>query len=169
MTRPRRTPARADELATVTSRRWLPLLTLCALLLFAGVGGALAWRQYRDAQRVDLRDARAKAVVAAAVFDTAFTGQIATLRSVSQAPVVVNSNRVGMLAYFKRVQPKLFTGGVAWIDREGKVRVSTQRPQARAGRRRVRPRLLQSRRATAADSRSSARVSRHAGAASMSS
>jgi serine phosphatase RsbU (regulator of sigma subunit) len=117
--------ARADELATLTSRRWLPLLTVCALLLFAGVGGALAWRQYRDAQRVDLRDARAKAVVAATVFDTAFTGQIATLRAVSQAPVVVNSDRVGMLAYFKRVQPKLFTGGVAWIDRQGKVRVST--------------------------------------------
>ena len=53
----------------------------------------------------------------------------------------------GMLAYFKRVQPKngrLFTGGLAWIDRKGNVRVSTNGRQARPDRRqRLRPRLLQ--------------------------
>ena len=73
-------PASADALTTPSSRRWLPLLALVALLLFAAIGGALAWRQYRDAQRDDLKDARAKAVVAAAVFDTSFTRQIATLQ-----------------------------------------------------------------------------------------
>ncbi|MDP9255603.1 MAG: SpoIIE family protein phosphatase [Actinomycetota bacterium] len=119
---------RSDEIAAPSSRRWLPLLALVALVLFAAVGGALAWRQYRSAQRTDLNDARAKAVVAATVFDTAFKGEIATLQSISKAPVVVSSHRAGMLAYFKRVQPKngtLFTGGLAWIDGTGKVRVST--------------------------------------------
>ena len=121
-------PASADALTTPSSRRWLPLLALVALVLFATIGGALAWRQYRDTQRTDLRDARAKAVVAATVFDTAFRGEIATLQSISLSPVVVNSREPGMLAYFKRVQPKngrLFTGGLAWIDRKGDVRVST--------------------------------------------
>jgi serine phosphatase RsbU (regulator of sigma subunit) len=120
--------SRSDEIGPPSARRWLPLLALAALLLFAGVGGALAWRQYRSAQRTDLKDARAKAVVAATVFDTAFRGEIATLQSISKAPVVMTSRKAAMLAYFKRVQPEngtLFTGGLAWIDRTGKVRVST--------------------------------------------
>jgi serine phosphatase RsbU (regulator of sigma subunit) len=123
-----RNQSRGEDLGAISARRSLPLLALVALLLFAGVGGALAWRQYRDAQRTDLRDARAKAVVAATVFDTAFQGEVAALQSISLAPVVVNTRNAGMLAYFKRVQAKngrLFTGGVSWIDRKGKVRVST--------------------------------------------
>jgi serine phosphatase RsbU (regulator of sigma subunit) len=125
---------RSDEVAVRSSRRWLPLLALATLLLFAVVGGALAWQQYRDAQRTDRKDARAKAVVAATLFDSAFNGLIGTLRSISQAPVVVGRHEAGMLAYFKRVQPKngkLFPGGLAWIDREGKVRVSTNRIKPR--------------------------------------
>ena len=121
-------PPRADEHATPSSRRWLPLLALVAFLLFAVVGGALAWRQYRDTQRTDLRDAGAKAIVAATVFDTAFSGDIATLQAISLAPVVVHSREAGMLAYFKRVRARnggLFTGGLAWIDRKGQARVST--------------------------------------------
>jgi serine phosphatase RsbU (regulator of sigma subunit) len=118
---------RGEDLAVASARRWLPLLALAALLLFAGVGGALSWRQYRDAQRTDLRDARAKAEVAAGVFDTAFRGDVAALQSISLAPVVVNAREAGMLAYFKRVRAKnatLFTGGLSWIDRKGRVRVS---------------------------------------------
>ena len=71
--------ARADETESQSLRRWLPLLALAALLLFAAVCGTLAWRQYRDAQRTDLKDARAKAVVAATIFDSIFRGEIGTL------------------------------------------------------------------------------------------
>jgi serine phosphatase RsbU (regulator of sigma subunit) len=127
---PQTTRASSLELSSTSARRWLPLLALVALLLFAGVGGALAWRQYKDSQKTDLRDARAKAVVAATVFDVIFAGEIGTLQSISQAPVVVKRDQRQMLAYFKRVlakNGKLFPGGLGWIDRQGTVRVSTQR------------------------------------------
>jgi serine phosphatase RsbU (regulator of sigma subunit) len=120
--------ARADDIESQSLRRWLPLLALAALLLFAAVCGALAWRQYRDAQRTDLKDARAKAVVAATIFDSIFRGEIGTLDSMSQAPVVVNRDTSGMRRYFLRVKKRngqLFTGGLAWIDAQGKVRAST--------------------------------------------
>ena len=48
---PGESAARGDTVGAPSSRRWLPLLALAALLLFAGVGGALAWRQYRDSER----------------------------------------------------------------------------------------------------------------------
>ena len=121
-----------DDLGHPTSRRWLALLALCALLLFAVVGGALAWRQYRDEQRAALHEARTRAVIAAAVFDAYFAGQIGTLSSIAKAPPVLAGDEAGMLAYFKRVQPKngkLFTGGLGWVDREGIARVSTNRPE----------------------------------------
>ena len=120
--------ARADEVESASLRRWLPLLALAALLLFAAVCGALAWRQYQDAQRTDLKDARAKAVVAAAIFDSIFRGEIGTLDSMSQAPVVVSRDTTGMREYFLRVTKRngqLFTGGLAWIDAQGKVRASS--------------------------------------------
>ena len=131
---PQTKSARSHELSPASARRWLPLLALAALLLFAGVGGAPAWRQYRDSQRADLKDARAKAAVAATVFDLIFAGEIGTLQSISQAPVVMKTDEPEMLTYFKRVlakNGKLFTGGLGWIDRQGKVRVSTnsQRPR----------------------------------------
>jgi serine phosphatase RsbU (regulator of sigma subunit) len=125
---PRERVARADEVESESLRRWLPLLALAALLLFAAVCGALAWRQYQDAQRTDLKDAQAKAVVAATVFDSIFRGEIGTLDSMSQAPVVVNRDAAGMRRYFLRVTKRngqLFTGGLAWIDVQGKVRVNS--------------------------------------------
>jgi serine phosphatase RsbU (regulator of sigma subunit) len=125
---PQTTSARISELGSASARRWLPLLALAALLLFAGVGGALAWRQYKDSQRTDLKDARARAVVAATVFDVSFAGEIGTLQSISQAPVVVKTDQRQMLTYFKRVlatNGRLFPGGLGWIDRQGKARVST--------------------------------------------
>jgi serine phosphatase RsbU (regulator of sigma subunit) len=123
-------PPRGEEPVAPSSRRWLPLFALAALVLMAAVGGTLAWRQYRDTERGDLRAARAKAVVAAAVIDTAFRGDIATLQSISLAPVVVGGEENGMRTYFTRVQRhngRVFTGGLAWIDRKGDVRVSSSR------------------------------------------
>ena len=93
----------------------IALAALAALLLFAAVAGALAWRQYHDAQQTALNNARARAVLARPIFDIYFGGQIGTLTSIAQAPVVQAADEAGMLAYFKRVQPpkgKLFPGGL---------------------------------------------------------
>jgi serine phosphatase RsbU (regulator of sigma subunit) len=124
---PQRAPT-GDEASWLLSRRWLPLLALAGLLLFAAVAGALAWHQYRDAQRTALNDARSRAVVASAVFNVYFAGELGTLSSIAKAPVVVDGDEAGMLAYFRRLEPanaKLFNGGIAWIDRNGLVRVSS--------------------------------------------
>ncbi len=114
----------------MTARRPIALAALAALLLFAAVAGALAWRQYHDAQETALNNARARAVLAGSIFDIYFGGQIGTLSSIAQAPVVQATDEEGMLAFFKRVQPpkgKLFPGGLSWVDREGIARVSSNR------------------------------------------
>jgi serine phosphatase RsbU (regulator of sigma subunit) len=121
----------APEAMPVASRRAAALLALAALLLFAAVAGALAWRQYRDAEREAVNNDRTRAVLAANIFDIYFAGQIGTLTSIAKAPVVRHTDEANMLAYFKRVQPpngKLFPGGLAWANLDGTVRVSTSRP-----------------------------------------
>jgi serine phosphatase RsbU (regulator of sigma subunit) len=120
-----------EEAGTGRARRLLPVIALASLLLFAGIAGALSWRQYRDAQRTALNDARSRAAIAAIVFDTYFDGEIATLSSIANAPAVVRTRERDMLAYFKRVQAKKgqFDGGLAWIDRAGRVHVSTNQAQ----------------------------------------
>ena len=42
---------RSEEAGSRSASRWLPLLALGALLLFASVAGTLARRQYQDTQR----------------------------------------------------------------------------------------------------------------------
>ena len=121
----------ALEGRSVASRRSVTLLALAALLLFAAVAGALAWRQYRSAEREAVNNDRTRAVLAANIFDIYFQGQIGTLTSIAQAPVVRRTDEAQMLAYFKRIQPpggKLFPGGLAWSNLDGTVRVSTNRP-----------------------------------------
>jgi serine phosphatase RsbU (regulator of sigma subunit) len=116
----------------LTARRPIALAALAALLLFAGVAGALAWRQYHDAQDTALNNARARAVLAGTIFDVYFGGQIGTLSSIAQAPVVRAADEAGMVGYFKRVQPpngKLFPGGLSWVNRAGIARVSSSRAQ----------------------------------------
>ncbi|MDX6598946.1 MAG: hypothetical protein QOE87_2833 [Gaiellales bacterium] len=123
------------EFFALTARRPLALTALGALLLFAGVAGALAWRQYHDAQQTALTNARARAVLAGTIFDVYFGGQIGTLTSIAQAPVVRATDQAGMFGFFKRVQPakgKLFPGGLSWVDRDGIARMTTT--QARPGR-----------------------------------
>lgn len=115
-----------------TARRPIALAALAALLLFAVVAGALAWRQYHDAQETALNNARARAVLAGSIFDVYFGGQIGTLSSIAQAPVVQAMDEAAMLAYFKRVQPpkgKLFPGGLSWVNRDGIARVSNSQDE----------------------------------------
>ena len=66
------------------------------------------------------------------IFDIYFRGEIGTLSTIAKAPVVQRMDEQQMLAYFGRVQPpggKLFTGGLAWANRKGIVRVSTNTPK----------------------------------------
>jgi serine phosphatase RsbU (regulator of sigma subunit) len=120
-----------EDAAPLATRRTVTLIALGAILLFSAVAGALAWRQYRDAEREAANNSRARAVLAASIFDIYFGGQIGTLSSIAQAPVVQRRDEAGMLGFLKRVQPpggQLFPGGLAWSNREGTVRVSTSRP-----------------------------------------
>ena len=138
--------ARAEEVESASLRRWLPLLALAALLLFAAVCGALAWRQYQDAQRTDLKDARAKAVVAATIFDSIFRGEIGTLDSISQAPVVVNRDTTGMRAVLpaRDEEERAALHGRSGVDRRaGQGARQLHRDEPRACHRRLRSRLLQ--------------------------
>lgn len=117
-----------DREGPLTTSRRIPALALTALILFALVGGGLAWRQYNQEKSATLTDVHNRAVIAAAVFNTYFAGEISTLSSIADAPAVINQNESEMLAYFRRVQPKngtLFTGGLSWIDAKGEARVST--------------------------------------------
>ena len=116
----------------VASRRTVALMALAALLLFAAVAGALAWRQYRAAEREAVNNDRTRAVLAADIFDAYFSGQIGTLAVIAKAPVVRHTDEAQMLGYLKRIQPpngKLFPGGLAWSNLAGTVRVSTSRPR----------------------------------------
>jgi serine phosphatase RsbU (regulator of sigma subunit) len=122
----------AGDAAPVATRRAVALVALAAVLLFGAVAGALAVRQYRDAEHRTANDSRARAVLAAGIFDIYFRGQIGALSSLAQAPVVQHSDEAGMLDYFSRVQPPggaLFPGGIAWSNLRGIVRVSTNRPE----------------------------------------
>jgi hypothetical protein len=124
--------ASAGDAAPIATRRAVALVALAAVLLFGAVAGALAVRQYRDAEHAAANDSRARAVLAAGIFDIYFKGQIGTLSSMAQAPVVQGSDEAGMLDYFSRVQPpggSLFPGGIAWSNLHGVVRVSTNRPE----------------------------------------
>jgi serine phosphatase RsbU (regulator of sigma subunit)/anti-sigma regulatory factor (Ser/Thr protein kinase) len=101
------------------------------VLALAGVAAFLAWRQYTDGTQAALNDQRARAVLAAQVFDTYFSGELGTLETIAKSPVVVDESTREMRAYFRRVQPprgQLFKGGLGWVDRHGIARVSTSRP-----------------------------------------
>jgi serine phosphatase RsbU (regulator of sigma subunit)/anti-sigma regulatory factor (Ser/Thr protein kinase) len=78
---------------------------------------------------------RARVVLASTVFDTYFAGRLSALSAMAASPAVVRSDYEAVRAYLVRVQsrrPKLFTGGIGWLDREGVIRVSSEeaRPPA---------------------------------------
>ena len=121
-------------------RRPTALLALAALLLFAAVAGALAWRQYRDAkQTASTTRGRARCSRRPSSTPTS-AGQIGALTSIAQAPVVVKRptsrtcSRTSSAC--SRRTGTLFTGGLAWVNREGIVRVSTNSRDGAGHRRR---------------------------------
>ena len=115
-------------------RRRLAASALAATVVLVVLGSFFAWRQYEDAKQKATDEMRARVVLAAAVFDTYFAGQIGTLTSIANSPAVVDMDTKRMAAYFARVQKHapgaqpMFTGGLGWIDRNGNARVSDRYP-----------------------------------------
>jgi hypothetical protein len=112
---------------TSSFRRTLAASAVLSIVVIAGVSAALAVRQYQHAERTAAKDLEARAVVAAAVVDASFAGQISTLRSIAASPAVVTSRKVEMHNYFRRVErgSPPFNGGLGWIDKDGTLEVSS--------------------------------------------
>ena len=112
----------------MTLRRYVPGAALAAVLALVAVAGLLAWRQYDSARLVATSEVRARVTLAAGDAQAYFTGDIATLRAVARARVVIEGDRVEMLAYFRRVASAdtvAFPGGISWIDAHGISRVTS--------------------------------------------
>ncbi len=129
-------------------RRRLGAGAVVVVTLVVGISTLLAWRQYDDEKQKALVELQARAALASTVFDTYFAGQLALLSSVAAAPAVVDTDQPAMKAYFMRLEngkTKTFTGGIAWIDRQGVSRISTN-PRSGAACERGRQVVLQGRR-----------------------
>jgi len=115
-------------LTSGTQRPRLLVGGIVAVLALAALAGVFAWRQYDDGKRHALNELDARVVLAATVFDTYFSGELSQLRSIAETAAVRAGNAPAMTAYFRRVQPKkgsAFSGGLGWIDRDGRVRASS--------------------------------------------
>ncbi len=112
---------------TSSFRRTLTISAVLSIVVIAGVSSLLAVRQYQHAQQSAATDLQARVVIAAAVVDASFAGQISTLNSIADAPAVVGTSEKQMLAYFRRVERSAppFNGGLGWIDKTGELRVSS--------------------------------------------
>ena len=115
-------------------RRRLIAVAALAVAAVVAVSVGLALREYRHAKHSALNDLRSRAVVAAAVVNTAFAGDVSTLDAVAGAPAIAEGDQAAMLSYFRRIESGhglLFNGGIGWIDRAGVVRVSTTTPPSK--------------------------------------
>ena len=132
-------------------RRRLLLGALLAGLVLVCTAGGLAWHQYDDAQQSALDDARARVLLASALVDTYFGGELATLSVAGAVPAGPGAGRpAAMSAYFKRVQPRQgrrVRGRHRLDRREGRLPRLEHRPGA-LGLDVVRPLVLQGRDAT---------------------
>ena len=112
----------------------LLLAVLLAGLLLVGAAGGLAWHQYDEARRTAVNNARARVILASAIVDTYFSGELAALESIARSATVQSGDRAAMRAYFRRVQPSVggpFAGGLGWIDSRGLAQASSG-PQSRS-------------------------------------
>ena len=128
------------------------LAVLLAGLLLVGAAGGLAWHQYDEARRNAVNNARARVILASAIVDTYFSGELAALESIAAVVDGPLGRLSAMRAYFKRVQPSVggpFAGGLGWIDSRGLAQASSGPSRIRPGRP-LRSRLLQGRNGTGA-------------------
>ncbi|MBA2642671.1 MAG: SpoIIE family protein phosphatase [Actinobacteria bacterium] len=101
---------------------------LVALVTLTALALGLVWRQYEDAKREAARELRARAILAATVFDTYFAGQLAALSAIAASPTVMAGDTEAMTKYFAGFRPgkgSTFTAGVGWIDLDGRQRATS--------------------------------------------
>ena len=109
-------------------RRRLLLSGLIAGLALVAVAGGLARHQYDDARQSAVNDARARVVLASAMLDSYFGGELAILSTIAQSPPVRAGNTSSMRSYFRRIEPPgggPFAGGLGWADRQGVLHASS--------------------------------------------
>jgi anti-sigma regulatory factor (Ser/Thr protein kinase) len=101
---------------------------LIALTLMVALALAFVWRQYEAAKRDAVAELRARAILAATVFDTYFSGQLGALSAVAASPAVMDGDTRAMTVYFAGFRPggnRSFTAGVGWIDLDGQQRATS--------------------------------------------
>ena len=109
-------------------RRRLLLSGLIAGLALVAVAGGLARHQYDDARQSAVNDARARVVLATAMLDSYFGGELAILSTIAQSPPVRAGDTSSMRSYFRRIEPPgggPFAGGLGWADRQGVLHASS--------------------------------------------
>jgi anti-sigma regulatory factor (Ser/Thr protein kinase) len=110
-------------------RRGLVGAAAVAVVAFGALSATLAWRQYNNDQTRAVNDLDARVILASAVVNSAFGGDVATLNATADAPAVVSVNPAEMTAYFERFaaahgQP--FNAGIGWTDLSGRVVASSR-------------------------------------------
>ena len=108
-------------------RRRLLLSGLIAGLALVAVAGGLARHQYDDARQSAVNDARARVVLATAMLDSYFGGELAILSTIAQSPPVRAGDTSSMRSYFRRIEPPEggpFAGSLGWADRRGVLHAS---------------------------------------------
>ena len=118
------------EAALTRNRRayagWVVAGAVVLVLMLTAFG--LVWRQYDDAKGKAEDELRSRAILAATVFDTYFSGQIAALSAIAASPTVRSGDPEAMTRYFARFRPgssSPFTAGVGWIDLRGRQRATS--------------------------------------------
>jgi serine phosphatase RsbU (regulator of sigma subunit)/anti-sigma regulatory factor (Ser/Thr protein kinase) len=89
---------------------------------------AFVWQQYQDSKREAAEELRSRAILAATVFDTYFTGQLQALSAIAASPSVRAADAKAMTRYFsafRRGSDTTFTAGIGWIDLEGRQRATS--------------------------------------------
>jgi serine phosphatase RsbU (regulator of sigma subunit)/anti-sigma regulatory factor (Ser/Thr protein kinase) len=124
----------SEEALTQDLRRLRrPLLAgaIATLAILISLVLVLFWRQYQDAKGEAAGELRSRAILAAAVFDTYFTGQLSSLSAIAASPTVTAGDIDAMtnyFAHFRNPRTSTFTAGVGWIDLDGFQR-ATSDPQ----------------------------------------
>ena len=112
-----------------SARKQILTLAIVAVVVVAGLGVYLAFRQYRSAQHTAQTNIHSRVFAVAALVNTFFAGEIDDLNAAAAAPAVVDGNLPAMQAFFRRISKVggfgAMNGGVGWIDLDGTVRVST--------------------------------------------
>ena len=125
-----RQPAFENALAPARTVR-APLVgaIIATLVIAACLVSWLVWRQYGNAKHEAEQELHARAVLAATVFDTYFTGQLNALAAIASSPSVMAEDVPSMTSYFAAFRPgrkgNPFPTGVGWVDLTGHQRATS--------------------------------------------